>query len=181
MYSSCSVTCGEGEQSRSRQCEGGICSLAIPEDLIEIRSCNVQDCDAEFTEWSDWSSCSVTCGKGASTRTRTCERYCASVTSSDLTNTQVCDEGGPCGSPCIDYRTNTHCSGVSIQLTTIEPSPNGPSYTEYEAMGGYGVCASLCIGVSGCVSFNWILNQSGSGTCELYSSGKFSNKLKVYL
>ena len=181
MYSSCSVTCGEGEQSRTRQCEGGICSLANPDDLIESQPCNVQDCAAEFTDWSDWSACSVTCGNGVSTRTRTCESYCSSVTSSDLTNTQVCDEGGPCGSPCIDYRMDTHCSGVSIQQTTIEPSPNGPSDTAYEAVGGYNVCASLCIGVSGCVSFNWTLNPSGSGICELYSSGRFSSKVKPEL
>ena len=78
---------------------------------------------------------------------------------------------GAQGSPCIDYRNNNHCSGDLIQSTTIEPSPNGPVATEYEAVGGYGVCASLCIGVSGCVSFNWSLNSSGSGNCELYSSG----------
>ena len=48
MYSSCSVTCGEGEQSRTRQCVGGICSLAIPDDLIESRSCNMQDCAPEL-------------------------------------------------------------------------------------------------------------------------------------
>jgi len=79
-----------------------------------------------------------------------------------LTNKAECD--------CIDYRKDYHCSGDLIQQTTIEPSPNGPSDTEYEAIGGYGVCASLCIGVPGCVSFNWILNDSGSGSCELYSS-----------
>ena len=101
------------------------------------------------------------------------------VTASDLTETQACDEGGPCGSPCIDYRTDTHCSGVSMQQTTIEPSPNGPWDTTYEAVGGYNVCASLCIGVPGCVSFNWTLNPSGSGICELYSSGRFSSEVAV--
>ena len=136
-----------------------------------------------FTEWSDWSTCSVSCGNGVQNRTRSCESGCSSIVSpvisSDLTETQACDAGGPCGSPCIDYRTNNHCSGDLIQQTTIDPSPNGPSATEYEAVGGYGVCASLCIGVSGCVSFNWILNASGSGTCALYSSGWFSNLIPI--
>ena len=97
-----------------------------------------------------------------------------------LTEIEACNEGTcqkePEGSPCIDYRNNNYCSGDLIQSTTIEPSPNGPVATEYEAVGGYGVCASLCIGVSGCVSFNWSLNRSGSGDCELYSSGWFSNQ-----
>lgn len=47
-YSSCSKTCGSGEQSRTRVCEGGICSLANPSDLIETTSCNEQDCIGKF-------------------------------------------------------------------------------------------------------------------------------------
>ena len=34
------MTCGLGEHSRTRQCEGGICSLASSIDLIEIASCH---------------------------------------------------------------------------------------------------------------------------------------------
>ena len=43
-FSSCSKSCDGGEQSRTRVCEGGICSLANPEDLIETQSCNIQEC-----------------------------------------------------------------------------------------------------------------------------------------
>ena len=61
VFSACSKSCGDGEQYRSRQCEGGICSLATQEDLIESQSCNIQDCCANFlriTSSADFSLCS---------------------------------------------------------------------------------------------------------------------------
>ena len=169
-WSACSVTCGTGIQTRIRTCENGCSSVTVFE-LTDTQACDFGPCAPIFTEWSDWSTCSVICGTGIHTRTRTCEKHCSSVTSSDLADEQACDEGGPCGSPCINFRTDSLCDGTLIQRTAIIRSPNGPSPTEYEPVGGYDVCASMCIGVPGCVSFNWIEEE----TCELYSSGGFSN------
>ena len=177
-WSACSVTCGTGIHTRIRTCENGCSSVTVFE-LTDTQACDFGPCAPIFTEWSDWSTCSVICGTGIHTRTRTCGDHCSSVTSSDLADEQACNEGGPCGSPCIDYRTDTHCSGALILRTTFSPSPNGPSYTAYEAVGGYNRCASLCIGIPGCVSFNWVLNSSESGICELYSSGWFSSKVAI--
>ena len=47
VFSSCSKTCGGGEQSRTRECEGGICSFANPGDLIETQACNEQACEGK--------------------------------------------------------------------------------------------------------------------------------------
>ncbi|XP_052325701.1 adhesion G protein-coupled receptor B2-like isoform X2 [Oncorhynchus keta] len=83
QWSVCSLTCGQGWQVRTRSCVsspyGTLCSGA----LRETRMCNnTATCPGDpalssvhglWEEWSSWSLCSVTCGRGSRTRTRNCE------------------------------------------------------------------------------------------------------------
>ena len=45
-----------------------------------------------FSEWTDYSSCSDTCGQGVKIRTRECTQ--GACDSSDLVDTVACNEGG---------------------------------------------------------------------------------------
>ncbi|XP_018605065.1 adhesion G protein-coupled receptor B3 isoform X1 [Scleropages formosus] len=75
QWSSCSVTCGQGSQVRTRTCVspyGTHCSGP----LRESRVCNntaLCPVHGVWEEWSPWSLCSFTCGRGQRTRTRTCD------------------------------------------------------------------------------------------------------------
>ncbi|XP_019643716.1 PREDICTED: coadhesin-like [Branchiostoma belcheri] len=76
-WSSCSVTCGSGSQSRHRTCTnpapaygGANCAGSAQ----ETRQCNAGSCPVNggWTIWGAWTGCSVTCGVGTETRDRTC-------------------------------------------------------------------------------------------------------------
>uniref|UniRef100_A0A914CKR9 Peptidase M12B domain-containing protein n=1 Tax=Acrobeloides nanus TaxID=290746 RepID=A0A914CKR9_9BILA len=72
-WSECSVSCGEhGVQKRSRKCR--LPNAECVEKPIEVRDCDPSppNCGPEYTEWSTWSSCSVTCGIGQERRMRLC-------------------------------------------------------------------------------------------------------------
>ena len=50
----------------------------------------------EFSEWSDWSACSVTCDDGERIRSRTCTAQCQNVNENDpnhsLSQTEACND-----------------------------------------------------------------------------------------
>ena len=48
-----------------------------------------------FSEWTEYSSCTATCGEGSKTRTRTCiGGICSRATEADLTEISICNERG---------------------------------------------------------------------------------------
>ena len=79
-WSACSKSCGIGSKRRTRSCNspspkfgGKPCDGGFVEvqNIICIGSPCVRN--SEWTKWSDFSSCSVSCGKGIRKRQRTCK------------------------------------------------------------------------------------------------------------
>ena len=69
--SDCSVTCGGGQQSFTRNCINGNPGDVGCEGLtFETRLCNSQICPPEWSPWSEFSSCSSDCNGGEKSRTR---------------------------------------------------------------------------------------------------------------
>ena len=74
-WTPCSKTCGSGERKRMRECNGDSSSRdknnPCKSILHEREICNPTKCPV-YTEWTEWSSCSVTCGGGNQERSRVC-------------------------------------------------------------------------------------------------------------
>lgn len=86
----CSVPCGSGTQTRSRNCLRGSCPSP---GATDTRQCNTQICAAVWGNWGQWGQCSAPCGGGNQFRSRSC----ASGNCPPLGNT----ESRPCNvSPC---------------------------------------------------------------------------------
>jgi len=148
-WGECSVTCGGGVQKRSRTCTNPPPSGGGPNCIEqnlgpaeEEQACNKGDCPVPggYTDWSSWGECSVTCGGGVQTRSRTCtnpppsgggpnciEQNLGPAEEEQECNTQDCGEDGnwsPWGNPGPCDKT---CGGGTRkrQRTCTNPPPSG--------------------------------------------------------
>ncbi|XP_076649220.1 uncharacterized protein LOC143356990 [Halictus rubicundus] len=79
LWSSCTAACGRGKKYRTRTCNSPVPSnpgLMCDDSALEIESCVGLNCKKHsmgtWTDWSNWSTCSVQCGNGIQIRERSC-------------------------------------------------------------------------------------------------------------
>ncbi|CAD7936456.1 unnamed protein product [Amoebophrya sp. A120] len=111
-WSTCSVTCGEGQKSRERTIQrhpawgGKTCER---ESLVETKGCTMEQCpedvDCVWGEWTEWNDCSATCGNGVHERERGIDvaprgigKLCEAKDRAEVKPCKVQE----CDSPCVD-------------------------------------------------------------------------------
>eukprot|EP00058_Branchiostoma_floridae_P028482 XP_002613973.1 hypothetical protein BRAFLDRAFT_67461 [Branchiostoma floridae] len=129
-WSSCDVTCGFGNQSRNRSCDnpppqhgGANCTGT----LEEFRTCDSgQPCavDGNWSLWTSWSSCDVTCGFGNQSRNRSCDNPPPQHGGANCTGTmediRTCDSGKPCA--VVTSRVDSGTNRATAAVTTHFPN-----------------------------------------------------------
>ncbi|KAK7902166.1 hypothetical protein WMY93_018935 [Mugilogobius chulae] len=114
-WSSCSVTCGEGQITRIRHCNAPVPQLGGRDcegSGRETQRCTAKPCpiDGGWGPWSPWATCSATCGGGIKSRTRECNspepqfggnKCIGQEHDSDSCNRQDCPINGCLSNPCF--------------------------------------------------------------------------------
>jgi len=110
-WSSCSSSCGGGQQYRRRSVEHSAHRMGdgCQNDLSEIRGCSEIKCgsaiDCVWDDWTPWSACSASCGNGQKSRDR-------AIKTAPREGGRLCDAYGKqevapckdreCGMGCVD-------------------------------------------------------------------------------
>ncbi|XP_053387527.1 neurogenic locus notch homolog protein 2-like isoform X2 [Mercenaria mercenaria] len=74
FYGKCSVSCGNGTTNRLRHCNTGR-DVDCAGKPFETVPCTASNCpvDGVWSEWTQWSTCTETCGDGMHSRIRNCD------------------------------------------------------------------------------------------------------------
>ncbi|XP_035886888.1 A disintegrin and metalloproteinase with thrombospondin motifs 9 isoform X5 [Phyllostomus discolor] len=156
-WTPCSATCGKGTQMRYVSCrdeDGSVADeracITLPRPVAE-KECFVTPCG----QWKalDWSTCSVTCGQGRTTRQVVCVNYSDHVIDQSKCDPDYIPETSQdCFmSPCPQRTPDSVLAQNPFQNVGYHPRSFSPSQTH--VLGGnqwrtgpWGACSSTCAG-----------------------------------
>ncbi|XP_053388061.1 A disintegrin and metalloproteinase with thrombospondin motifs adt-1-like isoform X2 [Mercenaria mercenaria] len=163
-WGTCSVTCGNGKESRARTCSnpqpayGGKQCVG---ETSDARSCG-QPCriDGHWSQWGRWGHCSVTCGTGTKSRSRTCSHPKPSgggksCSGSDTSTTPCTSTACPVDGHWASWGHWGHCSVTcgdgtkGRNRTCTNPSPSGGGKTCAGSSASTTACSSKACPVDG--------------------------------
>ncbi|CAG2214239.1 Hemicentin-1,Coadhesin,Thrombospondin-2,Thrombospondin-1,Mucin-like protein [Mytilus edulis] len=140
-WAACSLDCGGGTQRKTRTCTKPAPThdgLDCGGDSSASQSCNTHFCpiNGRWSDWSPWDTCSVTCGVGTQTKTRSCSNPAPNHGGEDCGNddsaTQTCTKHEcPINGRWSDWSPWNTCSvtcGVGTQTKTRSCSNPAPDH-----------------------------------------------------
>merc|ERR1719300_286115 len=184
-WSSCTKTCGGGNQMRTRKCNGKKDDECVG-SKSETRACNTKHCPV-WSSWSGWSTCSKTCGSGIQARTRKCSwgssSYCGGSSKETKTcNTKACpvwsswSSWTSCSKTCgsgsqtrsrkCSWGSSKYCSGSSTETKTC----NTRTCPVWSSWSSWSTCSKTCAG--GTQSRSRKCSWGSSSYCKVGSSSE---------
>uniref|UniRef100_A0A8C6KNV5 Thrombospondin-2 n=1 Tax=Nothobranchius furzeri TaxID=105023 RepID=A0A8C6KNV5_NOTFU len=161
-WSSCSVTCGEGQITRIRHCNAPVPQLGGKDCAgsgRETQKCIAEPCpiDGAWGPWSPWATCSATCGGGVKSRSRECnsprpqyggKKCIGEPNDSDSCNKEDCPIDGCLFNPCFG---GVDCSSSPDGSWECGPCPAGfrGNGTHCEDINECDMVSDVCYKVSG--------------------------------
>lgn len=142
-WSTCSVTCGGGTKTRSRNIAvspvGG--APCMPHHKVEVAPCGEENCGGacqhgEWGQWREWTDCSSTCGEAYRFRRRNIAvhaNYCGNATVGLREEMEKCEDLPSCTQD-VDCQTSEwaewtacscHCFGMRSRSRYISRFPSG--------------------------------------------------------